>query len=77
MEVGHKDMAAVLLMVETGDIKEIDGTIAPTVNHDGSGMAAAVEGIVGMVALACGHDDEGVAQTVPSLETVEPGVTSG
>lgn len=73
MEVGHEDMTTLLLMIKTTNIEEVDGTIAPTVNHDGSGMAAAVEGIVGMVALACGHDDEGVAQTVPSLETVEPG----
>lgn len=73
VEVGHENMETLLLMVETGDIEEVDGTVAPTMDDDGCGMAVAVEGIVGMMMLAGGHGDDGVVQMVSSLEAVEPG----
>jgi hypothetical protein len=63
MQVRHQNVKSHLL-VDTSDIHEVNRTVSPTVQYDGDTLTVIMSDVVGMMAFASGHMDEGIPQGV-------------
>ena len=71
MQLRHHNVVAQLVLVDTRQPEELNGTVAPAVNDEGRTSATSVDE-ESMMALARGHREKRVAQGPNGSQTVDP-----